>query len=65
MEEVERSADDGSDRWTITLSMIKPHIAFRTAEYVGPFDREYKRFVIDAGSGEVLSMFIRELAGTV
>jgi hypothetical protein len=70
LEEVERSESGSRDVWNITLSMLKPESPLQslsrgTASLLGPPQgpREYKIFAVDASSGEVLSMKIRELAG--
>lgn len=52
LEEVDRKEFTGKEVWLITLSM---DAAFR---------RDYKTFTVDGETGEVLSMKIRELAGS-
>ena len=54
LEEVEKRGD----KWLITLSMPSSH----PLGALSP-NRDYKTFTIDAVTGEVLSMKIRELAG--
>ncbi|MGA2182044.1 MAG: hypothetical protein ABSH47_03380 [Bryobacteraceae bacterium] len=54
VEEVERPEDRGS--WVITLSLPASGLAIIRGE------KEYKTFVVDGETGEVLSMKIRQLA---
>ena len=56
LEEVDRGKFRGKDVWLITLSMTGG----------GPLElgRDYKTFAVDGQKGEVLSMKIRELAGS-
>lgn len=59
LEEVERAQEDDSSYWWIT-------IGFTEDRQTGPFaqlpsSRRYKRFKIDAETGEVLAMKIRSV----
>jgi len=56
LEEVEHGNEGPYDVWLITLS-----VPGRTG--IGVLGRDYKRCVVRADTGEVLSMKIRELAG--
>ena len=57
VEEVELGKDGPNDVWLITLST--PGRAG-----IAVLGRDYKRFTVRGDSGEVVSMKIRELAGT-
>jgi hypothetical protein len=59
LEEVESKVVGVQDVWLITLSMPRPGIFG-----VSLRAREYKTFTVHGGTGEVLSMKIREVAGT-
>jgi hypothetical protein len=62
LEEIERETYKGHDVWSITLSLP------RDVEYLPGFARlsadplQYKRFLIDAVSGELVAMKLREVA---
>jgi hypothetical protein len=63
LEEIERDLYKGRDVWDITLSfrrdplpLANPFAQFR------PDELDYKRFLIDAESGELVAMKLRELA---
>ena len=62
LEEIEREVYQGKDVWTITLSFA------RNLDNVAPIARlgldplQYKRFLIDAETGELLAMKLREVA---
>ena len=57
LEEVEQSEDGKS--WRITLSFLRDLSPLATA--LGKFSREYKVFSVDAATGAVQSMKIRQL----
>jgi hypothetical protein len=57
VEEVERPEDRGN--WVITLSLPVP---LSLQVFGRKEDKEYKTFVVDAETGEVKSMKIRQLA---
>ena len=59
LEEVDRVTEGGRDVWLITLSLQIPMSAARAA--MGGEGRDYKTVKIDAETGEVLSMKIRDL----
>jgi len=61
VEEIERETNNGRDAWSITLSFPPPaplpqHLA-QLADL-----RQYKRFLIDAETGDLLAVKIREVA---
>jgi hypothetical protein len=61
VEEIERESYNGRDTWSITLSLpstisLPGHLA-ELAEL-----RQYKRFLIDVETGDLLAMKIREVA---
>ena len=71
LEEFERDTYKGREVWLITLGMPRnvaepaiPALGDRLGALLGPADREYKTFAVDADSGEVLAMKLRVLAGT-
>jgi len=55
LEELERDSYQGRDVWSVTLSFPPQQNTLR-------FDPQYKRFTIDAETGEFLAMKIREVA---
>lgn len=57
LEELERETYKGRDVWSITLSFQREPSIFPLGE-----PREYKRFLIDAETGELVAMKIREVA---
>jgi hypothetical protein len=61
VEEIERESYKGRDTWSITLSfpLDLPHLASGIG-FVGPL--QYKRFLVDVETGELLAMKIREVA---
>ena len=62
VEEVERSTQDDRDVWLITLSLPRPGFEMRPVFPTSVKDRDYKTFAIDALTGEVLSMKIRNVS---
>ena len=60
LEEVERTGLNGDGPWSITLSMPRQHSGMDIL--AGKDPREYKTFLVNSETGEVLSMKIRELA---
>lgn len=60
LEEVERTGINGNGPWSITLSMPRPPSGMEL--FAGKNAREYKTFLVNADTGEVLSMKIREFA---
>jgi hypothetical protein len=61
LEEVESDRFKGTEVWLITLSIPEPGFQ---GMLTGKFDRAYRVFAVDKESGEVLSMKIREFAGS-
>lgn len=63
LEEVELGKFNDRDVWNITLSMVRPSLA-KVSSYLAQtsLSRDYKTFVVDRETGDVLSMKIRELA---
>jgi hypothetical protein len=64
LEEIERDSYKGHDVWSITLSVpaqlpVMPNSVF--AQLVGG-KVEYKRFLIDVETGELVAMKLREVA---
>jgi len=62
LEEIERDSYKSRDVWSITLSLPRdvdrlPALAFLSAPSL-----QYKRFLIDAETGELLAMKLRETA---
>ncbi len=58
---------NGQDMWSITLSMLEPSTLLEgtvISRAFGKGPREYKTFTVDAQTGQVLSMKIRELVGS-
>ena len=62
LEEIERHSYNGREVWSITLSVP------RNAKLTGPFAElvaeplQYKRFLIDVETGELVAMQLREVA---
>jgi hypothetical protein len=71
LEEVELGKYLDRDAWKITLSMLRPNpfagvdkLKEALSGIASPYaPRDYKSFLVDRETGEVLSMKIRELAG--
>ncbi len=61
VEEIERESYNGHDSWSITLS-FPPSVALPKRLAQLPDLRQYKRFLIDIETGELLAMKIREVA---
>ena len=59
VEEVESSVDDGRPVWLVTLSVERPLSPIGAA--LGR-TRDYKTVKVDAETGNILSMKIRELS---
>jgi hypothetical protein len=55
LEEVERDQHQGREVWSITLGFPPKFVGFSVMS-------QYKRFLIDAETGELLAMKLRELA---
>jgi hypothetical protein len=59
LEEIERESYKGHEVWSITLSLPDEE-AVGFAQLSNP--RKYKRFLIDAETGELVAMKLREVA---
>jgi hypothetical protein len=59
LEEIERETYKGRDVWSITLSLPRSQIS-SLAHLADPV--QYKRFLIDAETGELSAMKLREVA---
>lgn len=59
LEEVEPYTLNGRQAWKITLSLPDPDLPLTIGA-----NRQYKTFVVDGETGEVLSMKIRQLSST-
>jgi hypothetical protein len=71
LEEMERDTYKGRDVWMITLGMpknvatpIEAVAPDAMRALFGPREREYKTFIVDTDTGEVLAMKLRVLAGS-
>jgi hypothetical protein len=62
VEEVERSTQENRDVWLITLSLPRPGFEIRSLFGTSFKDRDYKTFAVDALTGEVVSMKIRNVS---
>jgi hypothetical protein len=63
LEEIERDDYKSRDTWIITLSLpqyAKPEASALGLSYWNPL--QYKRFLIDAETGELIAIKLRELA---
>jgi hypothetical protein len=59
LEEIERDSYKGREVWSITLSM--PSNGKSLSELLSP-GLQYKRFLLDAETGELVAMKLREFA---
>jgi hypothetical protein len=63
LEEIEREVYKSREVWSITLSIPRdPRQLNPLAAALGPDRRRYKRFLIDAETGELVAMKLREVA---
>ncbi len=65
LEELERDSYKGRDVWSITLSFPrKPELMPAISHFIplGSDALQYKRFLIDAETGELVAMKLREVA---
>ncbi len=62
IEEIERDFYKDRDVWSITLGFPRELSEVALINRLVSDDRSYKRFLIDAQTGEFLAMKIRELA---
>ncbi len=59
LEEVEPATENGEEVWKITLSLTDPGSPLSFSGH-----RQYKTFTVNADTGEVVSMTIRQLNGS-
>lgn len=59
LEEIERESYKDGEVWSITLSLPRTHLN-SLAQYAAPI--QYKRFLIDADTGELVAMKLRDVA---
>jgi len=64
LEEIERDSYKSRDVWSITLSLPKEADQLTTFAYLSTNPLQYKRFLIDAETGELLAMKLRETAAS-
>jgi hypothetical protein len=62
LEEIERDTYKGREAWVITLGVPRNLDLLSPIAQLGAAPIQYKRFLIDAETGEMLAMVIRELA---
>lgn len=62
LEEIERETYKDRDVWSITLGVPRDVTQLSTFAQLSADPVQYKRFLIDVESGELLAMRIRELA---
>lgn len=63
LEEIARESYQDRDVWSITLSFPRdPKSVAYTESLLGKGLYQYKRFLIDAETGELRAMFVREFA---
>src|SRR5438067_2336852 len=60
LEEIERETYKGRDAWAITLGVPRDLDLVSSLARIGADPVQYKRFLIDAETGEMLAMIIRE-----
>ena len=62
LEEIEREVYNGHEIWSITLSLPRNFDLLPPLAQLSTSALQYKRFLIDAETGELVAMKIRELA---
>ena len=62
LEEIERGLDNARDVWSITLSFPRDLDALSAITRLGADRLQYKRFLIDVTTGELVAMRLREPA---
>ncbi len=62
LEEIERGVSNGSDAWIITLGVPRDLNQLSTFAKLSVAPVQYRRFFIDAQSGELVAMKLHELA---
>ena len=63
LEEIERDTHKGREVWSITLSLPRKWSAGSAISELTRDPLQYKRFLIDVETGELVAMTIREFAG--
>jgi hypothetical protein len=62
LEEIERDSYKGRDTWFITLSLPRDLKQLTPLAQLSADPLQYKRFLIDADTGEMVAMKLREVA---
>ena len=62
LEEIERESYTDRDVWSITLSVPRDLNALQSLARLATDPLQYKRFLIDVETGELLAMKLREFA---
>ena len=62
LEEIERQSYQGRQVWSITLGFVRETDTFHKLVGLATERLEYKRFLIDVESGELVAMKLREVA---
>jgi hypothetical protein len=62
LEEIERDSYKGHEVWSITLSIPRDVTNLRPIEQLSVEPLQYKRFLIDVQTGELVAMKLREFA---
>jgi len=62
LEEIERESYQGREVWSITLGFLRDPDKFSGIVGLAMGRFEYKRFLIDAESGELVALKLREVA---
>jgi hypothetical protein len=62
LEEIERELYKGSEVWSITLSLPRDMSRIAPLAQLGADPLQYKRFLIDVETGEMVAMKLREVA---
>ena len=62
LEEIERDSYQGRDVWSITLSVERDLMKFSPVGKMVVDPLVYRRFMIDAETGELIAMKLREVA---
>ncbi|HEY7305309.1 MAG TPA: hypothetical protein VH601_14390 [Bryobacteraceae bacterium] len=62
LEEIERESYHGRDVWSITLSVPRDMRLLPPLAHLSASPVEYKRFLVDAETGEFIAMKLREVA---
>lgn len=62
LEEIERETYKSEDVWIVTLSFPRDLSQIPTIARLGTDPLQYKRFLIDSATGELVAIKLRELA---